>query len=97
MVQTKYTKPGTTPKKSDEELLKEPESQFPLGKNNFIGMGISALLIIVGFLLMIGSGSTTEAFNPDIFSPRRIVVGPTIAFVGFITLGISIILRPKGK
>jgi hypothetical protein len=42
---------------------------------------------------MLGSGSTTE-FNPDIFSTRRIVIGPTIAFIGFVAMAIAIIRRP---
>ncbi len=53
-------------------------------------------VIIVGFLLMLGSGSTEE-FNPDIFSARRIVVGPTLAFLGFVAMGVSIIRRPGKK
>lgn len=84
-------------KKDAERLEPETAAQFPLGRNNFIWMGVSVALIIIGFLLMLGGSSTTEAFNPDIFSARRIIVGPTIAFIGFIALGISIIIRPKTK
>lgn len=54
------------------------------------------LLIVVGFLLMTGSGSSPEAgFNPDIFSTRRIVVGPTIAFLGFLLMAFAIIWQPR--
>jgi len=69
----------------------------PLLKNNFIAMGISAALIFIGFLLMLGDSSTTENFNPDIFSARRIVVGPLIAFIGFVSMAIAIIIKPKDK
>ena len=58
-------------------------------------MAIAGLMIVVGFLLMLGGGSTPEQFNPDIFSTRRIVVGPTIAFLGFVFMGIAIIIKPK--
>lgn len=78
---------------NDGGLLKESHSEFPLGKRNFFWMGVSAAMIIIGFLLMLGSGSTEE-FNPDIFSVRRIVVGPTLAFLGFVAMGVSIIRRP---
>ena len=55
-------------------------------------------LIIVGFLLMTGgSSSVEEGFNPDIFSTRRIVVGPTIAFLGFLLMAFAIIINPKRK
>ena len=68
---------------------------FPLTKTNFILMGIDGAIIVLGFLLMLGGSSTEEAFNPDIYSPRRIVVGPTIAFLGFIFMGFGIIYRSK--
>lgn len=71
--------------------------QLPLVKINFIMMGVSAVLIIIGFLLMLGGSSTGDQFNPDIFSTRRIIVGPTIAFIGFVAMGIAIIYRPKNK
>ncbi len=85
-------KPGEKPAK-DSSLQKESLSEFPLGKKNFRWMGVSAALIVLGFLLMLGSGSTEE-FNPDIFSARRIVVGPTIAFLGFVAMAVAIIRKP---
>lgn len=84
-----------TPNKA-EGLEKETANQFPLGKKNFKWMIVSAALIVVGFLLMLG-GSSTEEFNPDIFSTRRIVIGPTIAFIGFVAMGVSIIIKPDSK
>ena len=52
-------------------------------------------LIVLGFLLMLGGGTTTEEFNPDIFSTRRIVIGPTLSFLGFVFMGVAIILKPR--
>ena len=69
--------------------------EFPLAKVNFILMAISGLLIVVGFLLMLGSQNSGETFNYDIFSTRRIVVGPTMAFVGFVAMAIAIIYKKK--
>lgn len=86
--------PGQKPAK-DSALQKESVSEFPLVKSNFVWMGVSAALIVAGFLLMLGPGSTEE-FNPDIFSARRIVVGPTIAFIGFVAMAISIVRKAKG-
>ncbi|MDE6266804.1 MAG: DUF3098 domain-containing protein [Muribaculaceae bacterium] len=63
-------------------------------KINFILMGCAALIIILGFLLMLGSPSEAE-FNADIFSVRRTVVGPTIAFLGFIFMGFGIIYKGR--
>lgn len=84
-------------KEKDSGLIKENRQSMPLTKNNFIGMAVSGLLIVVGFLLMLGGSSTPEEFNPDIFSARRIVVGPFLAFVGFVAMAIAIAVRPKNK
>jgi hypothetical protein len=47
---------------------------------------------------MLGGGSSVESgFNPDIFSTRRIVVGPTITFLGFLLMAFAIIYQPKKK
>lgn len=66
-------------------------------KRNFVWMGIAALLIVIGFLLMLGGSSTTENFNPDIFSARRVVVGPTVAFAGYVVMAIAIFIKPRRK
>lgn len=81
----------------DSRLDKETASQFPLGKKNFMMMAIAGVLIVVGFLLMLGGSSTEEAFNPDIFSARRVVVGPTVSFLGFLFMGYAIIRRPSSS
>lgn len=86
---------GVGVKRPDSRLEKEAPAQFPLGKNNFVMMGIAGIMIVVGFLLMLGGSSTEEAFNPDIFSARRVVVGPTISFLGFLFMGYAIIRKPS--
>lgn len=87
------------PKRDEDEsrLLKENESSLPLLKTNFILMAIAGILIVAGFCLMAGGATDWDAFNPDIFSIRRIVVGPSIAFIGFIFMGFAIMYSPKGK
>lgn len=72
----------------------ENKRTFPLMKINFILMAIAAVVIIIGFLLMLGAPSG-DVFNADIFSVRRTVVGPTIAFLGFIFMGFGIIYKGK--
>ena len=60
-------------------------------------MAVAGVMIVVGFLLMLGAPSTADEFNPDIFSTRRIVVGQCIAFIGFVAMAVAIIIRPKDK
>lgn len=70
------------------------QRDFALGKINWIFIGISILLIIVGFLLMTGSDSDM-VFNPRIFSTRRITVGPMISLFGFLFMFVAIMWRNK--
>ena len=81
--------------KNAAQIERESDAQRPLSKKNFIGMAISGVLIVLGFILMLGDSSTTDTFNPDIFSTRRVVVGPLIAFLGFVLMGAGIIIRPR--
>ena len=49
-------------------------------KKNYLLMALSALFILVGFILMSGGQSEDPtAFSPEIFSSRRIVVRPSSA------------------
>ncbi len=45
---------------------------------------------------MIGGGSDDpNVFNPEIFSFRRITLAPMVCLVGFITILVAIMWRPK--
>lgn len=67
-----------------------------LPKLNIILIAVSFLIIVVGFALMAGEPSG-ETYNPDIFSFRRITVGPMVALFGFISMVVSILLKGKKK
>lgn len=84
-------------KPNADGLEKLTDSQRPFSKINFWMMGVCVALIIIGFLLMSGGGSTDESFNPEVFSTRRIVVGPLLSFLGFLFMAFAIIYRPKNK
>ena len=45
---------------------------FAFSKTNYILLIAGMAIVIIGFILMSGGSSTEEAFNPDIFSDRRI-------------------------
>lgn len=75
-------------------------SQKPFSKYNFWMMGGCLILIVLGYLLMSGGGGENGEFNPDIFSTRRIVVGPLLSFLGFLLMALAIVWNPrknKGK
>lgn len=58
---------------------------FIFSKKNYVMMLAGILLIIFGYILMAGGGSTDpEVFNPEIFSARRIVVAPIIILAGLL-------------
>ena len=67
-----------------------------LSKINLILIGIAFLIVILGLALMAGAPST-DTYNPDIFSVRRITVGPMISLLGFILMIFAILYRGKKK
>lgn len=64
-------------------------------RTNFILLGIGFAIVVIGFILMSGPGSTEQAFNPDIFSWRRVKLAPVVCFIGFISMIYAIIKKPK--
>lgn len=68
---------------------------FAFDKKNYILLAIGMAIIIVGLVLMSGSGSEEGVFNPDIFSVRRIKVAPVVCFCGFIFMIYGIMHKPK--
>lgn len=85
------------PIKKGEGNMKE-KTRMPFNSTNFWMMGVCVAMIVIGFLLMSGGGSASDTtFDPEIFSTRRLVVGPTISFLGFLLMAFAIIWTPKKK
>ena len=72
-------------------------NQLAFTKKNYILLAIGMVIIIAGFILMSGSGSTEELFNPEIFSFRRIKLAPAVCFVGFIVIIFGIMYHKAEK
>lgn len=70
---------------------------FAIGKQNYILLLIGFVIIVIGFALMAGGGSTDpDVFNGDqIFSFRRIILAPIIVLAGFVFEIFAIMKKPK--
>ena len=73
------------------------KQKFAFDKTNFILLAVGMVVVILGFLLMTGPSSTESAFEPDIFSVRRIKVAPVVCFLGFIFMFYAVLRKPKIK
>lgn len=70
---------------------------MPLGKENYILMGIGFVVIVIGFILMVGGHSADpNVFDADeLFSFRRTILSPVLIFFGFIFEIYAIMKKPK--
>lgn len=69
--------------------------RFHLPKINLILIAVSLVVIIIGFALMTGEPSGATEYNPDIFSVRRITIGPMTALAGFVLMIVAILWKGK--
>lgn len=74
------------------------KKDFAFGKENFILIAVSVVIIAIGFMLMSGGGSADPAgFNPEIFSSRRIVVAPAVTVIGFVLMIVGILVNSNNN
>ena len=76
------------------KIVKEKEQETVLSKKNYIILIIGSILIIAGYILMSGEGSTLAAYNPDIFSRTRIRIAPLVCLLGYLLNVFGILYRP---
>jgi len=81
-------------------MSKQPDAQkagFALGIENYKLLAIGLVIIIFGFILMIGGGADDpKVFNgEEIFSQLRITVAPMVVLGGFIFEIWAIMKKPK--
>ncbi len=76
---------------------KEPEIiGFAIPKENYRYIALGFIIIIFGFILMIGGGSDDpNIFNESIFSFRRITLAPVIVLFGFLFEIWAIMRKPR--
>lgn len=73
------------------------KKNFAFDRMNYLLLAIGMALVVIGFILMSGSGSSEEAFNPEIFSALRIKVAPLVCFAGFAFMIYGIMHKPNDK
>ena len=61
-------------------------------------MLIGLVLMIAGFILMMGGGSgDPEVFNEGMFDAGKLVVAPIVILLGIAVVMVGILARPKNK
>ena len=70
---------------------------FAFGKENYRILIAGVLIVVLGYILMIGGGSEDpNQFHADeIFSTRRITVAPITILVGFVVVLFGIMKKSK--
>jgi hypothetical protein len=69
------------------------------GKMNYLLMGAGIILVLLGFIMMIGGKSSNpNEFHPEeLYSNTRITLAPAFVLLGFIVEIVAIMYRPKGE
>jgi hypothetical protein len=89
---------GNTDKKTPAKDF-APVQSMPFSKMNYLMIIGGILMVIIGFLLMMGGGSEDPTvFQPEeLFSFRRITLAPAVVIAGYIVVIYAIIYRPKNQ
>ena len=71
---------------------------FALGRENYKLLAIGFVIIVAGFLLMLGGKSEDpREFSDKIFSFRRITLAPVVVLAGFIFEIWAIMKKPRNS
>jgi uncharacterized membrane protein YedE/YeeE len=80
-----------TPKNDNKEA-----PNFSLGRENYKLIAIGFVIIVTGFILMMGGKSDDpKVFSDKIFSFRRITLAPIVVLAGFIFEIWAIMKKPR--
>lgn len=79
-------------------LKKETDKKFQLAldKENYKLLAVAFVIVVVGFILMIGGGSDDpQVFNEAIYGFQRITLAPLVVLFGFLFAIYAIMKKPK--
>lgn len=74
---------------------KTASRNFAFGRINYIMLCASVAIVVIGLVLMSGGSSTPEAYDPEIFNAMHIKVAPIVTFIGFVSVIIAVMYKPK--
>ena len=78
------------------KVAEKSKMGFPIPKENYFLLAIGFVIVVIGFLLMIGGNNNDpDKFNYEMFSFRRITLAPIVVLVGFAFSGWAIMRKPK--
>lgn len=71
-------------------------ANFSVSRRGVRNILIGLIMMIAGFILMMGGGSADpNVFNPQMFSFARTVVAPIVILLGITVIIIGIMKKPK--
>tara|TARA_B100000963_G_C22607375_1_gene663242 strand:+ start:729 stop:998 length:270 start_codon:yes stop_codon:yes gene_type:complete len=79
--------------------MSDTGENFVFGTKNYIAIALGFFLVVLGFILMSGGKSDDpNIFNgEEVFSSTRITFAPFTVLLGFLVVGIGIMLKPKSQ
>ena len=71
-------------------------SNFSLSPKNVRFVLIGLIVMVAGYILMAGGGSSDpDVFNPEIFNFRRLVISPLLVIIGIGIVIVAIMKKPR--
>ncbi len=71
-------------------------SNFSLSPKNVRFVLIGLIVMVAGYILMAGGGSSDpDVFNPEIFNFRRLVISPLLVIIGIVIVIVAIMRKPR--
>ncbi len=81
------------------QKMKKQSGNPLFDRSNYLWMGVGALMIALGFFLMVGGKSADPAkFNDaEIYSTTRITIAPLLIIAGFLVEVFAIMRKPQSE
>lgn len=69
-------------------------NDFAFSKKNYTLIIAGVLLLVIGYVLMIGGGSDNpQEFSYELFSAQRVIIAPIVILAGFMVVGWGIMKK----